>query len=371
MKRLSPSSLPRRVRKFYRNSQSQKIIAELLKKVKDFCQSKIQWLINLIYSVISNNYPVIFSLLLLGILIKFPLTSLPWLASAILDADPDSLKSWGFYLLGAGIAPLGLCLTYNRTQSLRMQTDTNIFTKSIELLADPNPAVRQGGIYSLGGIARDNHRLHPTIMKIMTSYVREKTYEKFNERTRQEKSQKNKREELFRKLSKESSMPSDIEAAIEVIRERKINSDQPLKGSKKFDLSNSYVFNADFSFTKFFKTNFSDSIMLECCFDETDLSGSSFVSSNLQESSFINATLKNCEFIKTNLQGCNFKECDLSGSEFEKCDLSGSEFEKCDLRNVKKLTQEQINKAKVDEATKLPRAINRPKGTTTTGNSTT
>ena len=348
-------------------SSLMKIIMDFFSKAKDFCQSKIQWLINLICSMISNNCPVIFALLLLVILIKFPLTSWPWLASAILDADPDSLKSLGFYLLGAGIAPLGLCLTYNRTQSLRMQTDTDIFTKSVELLGDPNPAVRQGGIYSLGGIARDNRKLHPTIMKIMTSYIRKKTHEKFNEHAGQEESsQKNKREELIRKLSKESPMPSDVEAAIEVIRERKINNDQPLKGSKKFDLSNSYVFNADFSFTNFFKTNFSDSIILGCCFDKTNLSDSSFVSSNLQKSSFVNSTLKNCEFIGTNFQECDFEECD-----FEECDLSGSTFEKCDLRNVKNLTQEQINKAKIDEATKLPGEIKRPKGTTTTGNSTT
>lgn len=332
MKRLSLSSLT-------------KIIVELLKKAKDFCQSKIQSLINLIL----NNYPVIFALLLLGILIKFPLTSLPWLASAILDADPDSLKSWGFYLLGAGIAPLGLCLTYNRTQSLRMQTDTNIFTKSIELLGNPNPVVRQGGIYSLGGIARDNTKLHPTIMKIMASYIRGGTYHKFHEHREKEFP---KDEELIGKLANEP-MPLDIEAAIAVIRERQIGNDEPLKGSGKFkfDLSNSYVFNADLSFTNFFKINFSDSIMLKCSSDET----------NLSNSLFVNSILKNCEFTETNFQGCDFKRCDLSGSTFEKCDL----------RNAKNLTQEQINKAKFDEATKLPREIKRPEDTTTTGNSTT
>lgn len=325
MKRLLPSSLPRRVK-------------------------------------ISNNYPVIFALLLLGILIRFPLTSLPWLSSAILDTDPDFLKSLGFYLLGAGIAPLGLYLTYNRTQSLKMQTDTNIFTKSIELLGDPNSVVRQGGIYSLGGIARDNTKLHPTIMKIMASYIRGETYRKFYERREKELLTD---EESIDKLAKEP-MPSDIEAAIAVIRERQIGNDESLKDSEesfksKFDLSNAYLFNSEFGDTELLKTNFSDSKMVKCRFDGTDLSGSYFATSDLQGSSFVNSILKNREFI-----GTNFKECD-----FERCDLSGSTFEKCDLTNVNNLTQEQINKAnKVDEATKLPGEIKRPKGTTTTGNST-
>lgn len=349
MKRLPPSSLPRRVRKFCRNSQSQKIIAELLRKSKAFCKSINQWLRTRIQWLRKKvDYKMILAMLLLLILIIFPLTSWPFLANAISDADPDSLKSWGFYLLGAGIAPLGLYLTYNRTQSLRMQTDTNIFTKSIKLLGDPNPVVRQGGIYSLGGIARDNTKLHSTIMKIMASYIRGETYHKFHERldkgalTGENKNLAN------------GPMPLDIEAAIAVIRERQIGNDEPLKGSGKFkfDLSNSYVFNADLSFTNFFKINFSDSIMLKCSSDET----------NLSNSFFVNSILKNCEFTETNFQGCDFKRCDLSGSTFEKCDLT----------NVNSLTQEQINKAnKVDEATKLPREIKRPKGTTATGNSTT
>ena len=196
----------------------------------------------------------------------------------------------------------------------------------------------------------------------MASYIRGETYRKFYER-REKETLTN--EKLIDKLAKEP-MSSDIEAAIAVIRERQIGNDESLKDSEesfksKFDLSNAYLFNSEFGDTQLLKTNFSDSKMVKCRFDGTDLSGSYFATSDLQGSSFINSILKNCEFI-----GTNFQECD-----FERCDLSSSTFEKCGLRNVKNLTQEQINKAKIDEATKLPGAIKRPKGTTTTGNSTT
>ena len=308
---------------------------------------------------------VIFAILFLLILIKFPLTSTSWswLTSTILDLNSESpnseplsesLKSLGFYLLGAGIAPLGLYLTYNRTHSLRMQTDTDTFTKSIKLLGNSSSAVRQGGIYSLGRIARDNSKLHTTIMRIMASYIREKTCKEFNEKLEQERSQNN-RDELIQELS-EKPMPSDIEAAIEVIRERQISSDESLKGDEesfkpKFDLSNAYIFNAEFGDSSFSKINFSDSKMIKCRFDRTNLSGSYFAKSDLQGSSFVNSILRNCEFIETNFQGCDFEGCDLSESSFKECNFIDTN-----------LTQEQIDKAKiVDEDTQFPREISRPR----------
>ena len=186
-------------------------------------------------------------------------------------------------------------------------------------------------------------------MRIMASYIREKTCREFNEKLEQERFQNN-RDKIIQELS-EKLMSSDIEAAIEVIRERQISNDEILKDNKKsfkykFDLSNACIFNAEFGDANFSKINFSDSKMIKCRFDRTNLSGSYFAKSDLQGSSFVNSILKDCEFIKTNFQKC----------DFEGCNLSGSKFKNCDLTDVKNLTQEQIDSVKVDEDTKLPRA---------------
>ena len=282
----------------------------------------------------------------------------PWLSTWITSADSGSLQKWGLYLLGAGIGPIGLYLTYNRTQSLRMQTDTGAFTKSVELLASNSAPTRQGGIYVLEKIAKDNPERRSTIMKIMTSYIRGETYRIFHKQLRKETNLTEEElvEKLVEKLAKEP-MPSDIEAAIEVIRERQTDNDESLKNNEKrsksnfrFDLSNAYIFNANLGgnsdkFSNFLKTNFSNSKMVQCRFDRSDLSGSSFVSSDLRRSSFIDSTLENCEFKET-----NFAECDLQG-----CKLQG-----CDLTDAKNLTQKQIDSANIDEATKLPEGIRRP-----------
>ncbi|MDE0647618.1 MAG: hypothetical protein OXI08_06175 [Cyanobacteria bacterium MAG IRC4_bin_6] len=180
-----------------------------------------------------------------------------------LKIKPESLRGFGLYLLGIGTAPLGLYLTYSRTASLRSQTDnekdknvTDAFAKSVELLDSKGSAARQGGIYALEKIAEDNPERHSTIIRIMTSYIRGETYRKFHERLEEEGLTKNltkeDKENLISKLvNEEEPMSSDIEAAIEVIRERKVHNDKPLRNKENqvkfnFDLSNSYIRNADF-----------------------------------------------------------------------------------------------------------------------------
>ena len=348
-----------------------------------------------------KSWQVLIGLGWLALIAAVPITSWPWISDQITNYKSEDLQKWGWYFLGVGIAPLTLLLTHNRTRSLKMQTDalrvqtdTDVFTKSIKLLGDKQAAVRQGGIYSLGGIAKDNPERHSTIIRIMTSYIRGETYRKFHERFEEESLTKEDKENLISKLvNEEEPMSSDIEAAIEVIRERKVHNDKPLRNKENqvkfnFDLSNSYIRNADFSCAKLPKTNFSDSIILRCSFDDI----------NFQKSLFVKSVFKKCEFENANLMKCDFEECDLSGSEFrrydpderintqksdlrgssfikatlkncefkntnfhecdfEKCNLSGSKFENCDLADARNLTPKQINSVReIDENTykKLP-----------------
>ncbi|MCY4056157.1 MAG: pentapeptide repeat-containing protein [Cyanobacteria bacterium MAG CAR4_bin_6] len=358
---------------------------------------------------IRENLLVILGVSWLVLIAVVPITSWPWLPDQLRKTESDHLREWGWYFLGVGIAPLTLLLTHNRTRSLKMQTDalrvqtdTDVFTKSIKLLGDKQAAVRQGGIYSLGGIAKNNCNLHPTIMRIMTSYIQEKTYDKFNKQSQKEAIQKPSNERIS----------LDVKAAIDVLKYRQINHDQPLKDGKRpsqFDLSNSCVFDGDFSFIELSHTNFSDSVMHGCCFDRANLSSSSFVASDFHKSTLIKTILKNCEFKYAKFQECNFNKCDLSSSEFkgydldesekltqqqidekrdekgsdfqgasfikatlkncefkntnfhecdfEKCNLSGSKFENCDLTDARNLTPKQINSVReIDESTykKLP-----------------
>lgn len=106
----------------------------------------------------------------------------------------------------------------------------------------------------------------------MTSYIQEKTYNILNKQLE---------EEAVQKWSSQR-MSLDVKAAIDVLKDRQINHDQPLKDDKRssqFDLSNSCIFDGNFSFIELSHTDFSDSVMSGCCFDQATLSNSSFVSS--------------------------------------------------------------------------------------------
>lgn len=221
---------------------------------------------------------------------------IPYLSQFLgINGKAELLRGIGFFLLGIGIAPLGLYLASNRTESLKVQTETekekavtDAFAKSVELLGNQREAARQGGIYALGRLANDNPDLHPMIMDIVTSYIRQESRNRFfkEKNEREEKANKSiDKDKLIDELRSEP-MPMDIEAAISVIRERKIEHDKkPGEGEELLDLSNAYIFNADFSNTSLTRSNFSDSVLINCVFDKTDLSQSNFIASNLKGSS--------------------------------------------------------------------------------------
>ena len=284
-----------------------------------------------------------YSEILTGVLWLLFVVSIPFWLNGFSDikTNPELLRGFGLFVLGIGVAPLGLYLAYNRTKSSRDQTEslraqaetekeknvTDAFAKSVELLGNESIAVRQGGIYALGRIAGDNPELHPMIMDIVASYIRQQSRDRFNSRLQKEgDGYKDKLIEEFN--SKPVSM--DIEAAVAVIRQRNTKNDKPSEESRySLDLSNAYIFNAYFNDTKLTEVNFSDSVMMDCIFDKTDLSES------------------------------NFKASILKGSSFQNCDLQGANLQGANLRGAE-LEQDQVNSVKDSTDAILPEGLHHP-----------
>lgn len=206
---------------------------------------------------------------------------------AIFGSGGGLLRGLGFFVLGLGVAPLGLYLANIRTESLQHQTNTEkekavteSFAKSVELLGNERETARQGGIYALGRLARDNRELHPMIMNIVASYIRQESRTYFDEN---KDSKTDTEADVIEKFSSKP-MPMDIEAAIAVIRDRLKSHDRTVgKNRYVLDLSNTYIFNADFTDTSLKKVNFSDSVLVGCAFDGTDITDSNFQSSKMKD----------------------------------------------------------------------------------------
>lgn len=74
----------------------------------------------------------------------------------------------------AGLAALGSLAIANRTYRLTQQGQiTDRYTKAIEQLGGDKLDVRLGGIYALERIATDSERDHPTVVEVLSAFVRE------------------------------------------------------------------------------------------------------------------------------------------------------------------------------------------------------
>ena len=218
----------------------------------------------------------------------------------------ELLRGIGFFLLGAGVAPLGLLLANTRTDSLKLQADTEkekaiteSFAKSVELLGNKRETARQGGIHALGRLAKDNDDLHPMIMNIVASYIRQESRTWFNKRkkSKDEVNAKYWEDEDLIEILKLEPMPMDIEAAVAVIRERNVDYDKESKGEEyTLDLTNAYIFNANFSNTTLRQVNFTDSKIINCNFDNTDLTGSNFYAADRSGTSLDDKQLNSAYF---------------------------------------------------------------------------
>src|SRR5271165_3065503 len=80
--------------------------------------------------------------------------------------------------LGAGLFAAGALVFTARNFTLSREGQvTDRYTKAIEQLGSDKPDVRIGGIYALERVARDSARDHPTVMEVLTAFIREHSRE--------------------------------------------------------------------------------------------------------------------------------------------------------------------------------------------------
>ena len=82
--------------------------------------------------------------------------------------------------LGAGLFAAGALAYTARTFGLSREGQvTDRYAKAIEQLGSDKLDVRIGGIYALERVARDSARDHPTVMEVLTAFVREHSREQW------------------------------------------------------------------------------------------------------------------------------------------------------------------------------------------------
>ena len=86
----------------------------------------------------------------------------------------------GLFAAGAlSVTALNFALSRRTFELTEQGQVTDRYTKAVEQLGSDKLDVRIGGIYALERIARDSARDHPTVMEVLTAFIREHSHEQW------------------------------------------------------------------------------------------------------------------------------------------------------------------------------------------------
>ena len=206
-----------------------------------------------------------------------------------------------------------------RTHELTEQGQvTDRYTKAIEQLGSDKLDVRIGGIYALERVARDSVRDHPTVMEVLTAFIREHSGE------RRPPSDPSGRQRA------RSTRP-DVQAASTVIGRRDASRD-----IGTIDLADSNLAGVDFA-----KANLQGANLLGANLDganlfRADLGGANLTGAFLERAFIGEAHLRavnlgRANLTSTNLTGADLFRANLHGAKLHGADLTKASLERADL----------------------------------------
>jgi hypothetical protein len=218
--------------------------------------------------------------------------------------------------LGAGLFAAGALIFTARNSRLARQTldvteqgqVTERYTRAIDQLGSDKLDVRIGGIFALERIALDSARDHPTIMEVLTAFVREHSREQ------------RPLAEPVAGAPERTRMRPDVQEALTVIGRRDASRDSRQIGLVRSNLSGCYLKGADLAGATFF---------------EADLTGAILAEANVSEAVFRNAKLLHAILILADLTRANLLQADLCGADLTSAKLVGAGLAGADLTGAR------------------------------------
>jgi uncharacterized protein YjbI with pentapeptide repeats len=222
-----------------------------------------------------------------------------------------------------------------RTLNLTEQGQvTDRYAKAIEQLGSDRLDVRIGGIFALERVARDSARDHPTVMEVLTAFIREHSQEQWPPPDRPVDREQ---ERLTR---------PDVQAAVTVVGRRNVERDiQPidlagadLAGAdlnradlSGADLSGANLTDADLNYANFTRAHLTDAYLTRASLTHADLNRADLSGADLADAGLAGADLSGANLIGTYLAGAGFRGADLSGADLTHADLRNATLAHSDL----------------------------------------
>ena len=193
---------------------------------------------------------------------------------------------------------------------------TDRYTKAIEQLGSDTLDVRIGGIYALERVARDSVRDNPTVMEVLTAFIREHSHDQWP-------SSDPEGQESAR------SIRPDVQAAVTVVVRRDVKRD-----IRPIDLTGADLGGADLSHADFTRADLGGADLTGADLSHVSLGEAKLTGANLKGAKLIWADLTGAFLDHANLSGAWLYRAKLNFAFLDYADLSRANFEVADLTHA-------------------------------------
>jgi len=198
--------------------------------------------------------------------------------------------------LAAGLFAVGALVYTARNFTLSREGQvTDRYTKAIEQLGSDKLDVRIGGIYALERVARDSSRDHPTVMEVLTAFIREHSNEPWPPSDPGG-------------LERERSTRPDVQAAVTVVGRRDAERDIRL-----IDLTGADLTGADLTRAILLRADLTRAILLRADLTRADLHGATLIGADLTRADLHGADLHGAYLTGAYLTGADFTDARWPG----------------------------------------------------------
>jgi membrane protein implicated in regulation of membrane protease activity len=214
---------------------------------------------------------------------------------------------------------------------------TDRYTKAIEQLGSDKLDVRIGGIYALERIARDSPRDHPTVMEVLTAFIREHSHEPWPPPDTGSPEQQ--------RLTR-----PDVQAAVTVVGRRDAKRDiQPAYlFHASLDLNHATLTSADLIRADLTRAN-----LFRADLTGTNLAGADLTDANLGGANLTRAHLGGVTLAGAHLGGATLADADLIGADLTDANLTRADLTGADLIRAN-LARANLTGARWPEGTPIP-----------------
>ena len=238
--------------------------------------------------------------------------------------------------LAAGVLAAGALIFTARNFALQRRTFelteqsqvTDRFTKAIEQLGSDKLDVRIGGIFALERIARDSERDHPTVMEVLTAFIREHSHDQWPPTSVNADSVPPSSGHLLSQGKERRSARPDVQAALTVIGRRDPRRDLPgmrinltLANLTHANLSDASLSGADLRYT-----DLTGAYLDGADLTDAYLTGAYLDGADLTEADLSGADLRDTDLPEANLSGANLSGANLTGADLPGANLSGADL---------------------------------------------